>query len=100
MRVARQAPASITSCLVFELKAKGQDEGEDTFDKRLAVAKERKISRLVLKINGDSPVFAGLAGLFLHGSPSGHQVCAVYDTTWGNPLTISRAWRRTEARHH
>ena len=75
----------MTSCLVCELKAKGQDEGEDTLDKRLAVVKERKIGRLVLKINGDSPVFAGLAGLFLHGSPSGHQVCAVYDTTWGNP---------------
>jgi hypothetical protein len=40
MGVARQAPATATRRLVFELKAQRQDEGEDTFDKRLAVTKE------------------------------------------------------------
>jgi hypothetical protein len=38
MRVARQAPAPATGGLVFELKAKGEEKGEDTFDKRFAVA--------------------------------------------------------------
>src|SRR5688500_13139065 len=40
MGVARQAPAPATGRLMLELKAKGQEKGEDTFDKRLAVAKE------------------------------------------------------------
>ena len=62
MGVARQAPTAATGCLVLELKTKGQEKGEDTFDKRLAIAKELKIGRLVLKINGDGPVFAGRFG--------------------------------------
>jgi hypothetical protein len=51
---------------VLELKAKGQEKGEDTFDKHLAVAKELKIGRLVLKINGDSPVVVGRFGRCAH----------------------------------
>ena len=58
MRVARQAPAAATGRLVFELKAEGQDEGEDTFEKRLAIAKQLKVGRFVLKIDGDGAVFA------------------------------------------
>jgi hypothetical protein len=46
MGVARQAPVTTTRRLVFELKAKRQDEGEDTFDKRLAATKELKISEV------------------------------------------------------
>src|SRR5437879_13259409 len=49
MRVARQAPAAATSRLVCELKAKGQEKGEDEFDKRLAVAKELKVGRFIVK---------------------------------------------------
>jgi hypothetical protein len=43
-------------------------------DKRLTVAKELKVGRFVLKIDGNGPVFAGLAGSASHGPPSGHQV--------------------------
>jgi hypothetical protein len=39
MRVACQAPTAVTSGLVFELKAKRQHEGQDTFEERLPVAK-------------------------------------------------------------
>ena len=38
MRMAGQAPTSLTRRLVFELKAQGQDEGEHAFDKCFAVA--------------------------------------------------------------
>ena len=39
MGMARQAPAATTGGLVGELKAKGQDEGQHTFEKRLTIAK-------------------------------------------------------------
>jgi hypothetical protein len=72
--MAGQAPAAATGRLVRELKAEGEKERQHTFDKGLAVAKQLKVGRFVLKINRDSPVFAGLAGGGSHGSPSSHRV--------------------------
>jgi len=69
MGVARQAPAAATGRLVCELKAEGHDEGEDTFEERLAIAKELEVRRFVLKIDGDGPVVASLAGCSSHGHP-------------------------------
>jgi len=74
MRMACQAPSPATGRLVLELKTEGEKERQDTFEKRLAVAKQLKVGRFVLKIHGDGPVFAGLAGGGSHGSPSSHQV--------------------------
>jgi len=62
MRVARQAAASATGRLVLELKAKGQEKGEDELDKRLAVVKELNIGRFIVEIDGDGAVDASLAG--------------------------------------
>jgi hypothetical protein len=56
---------------VFQLKAKGQEKGEHAFDKRLAVAKQLIVGRFVVKIDGDGPVVAGLAGGVSYGSPQG-----------------------------
>src|SRR5215813_3040032 len=72
MGVARQAPASATGCLMCELKAKRQDEGEDTFDKRLAVIKELKVGRLVPKIDSDGAVCAYRLSCCVHVSPLCH----------------------------
>jgi hypothetical protein len=83
MRVARQAPAAVTRRLVCELKAEGQEKGEDTFDKRLAVAKQLKVGSFMLEINGEGPVFAGLASGVTHGSSSGQMVGADDDPRWG-----------------
>ena len=69
MRVARQAPAPATGGFVFQLKAEGQHEGEDTFEERLAIVKQLPVGRFVLEIDGDSPVFASLAGCGSHGHP-------------------------------
>ena len=44
---------------MFQLKAEGQDEGEDTFEERLAIAKQLKVGRFAPEINGDGAVFAG-----------------------------------------
>jgi len=70
MRVACQAPAAATGRLVFQLKAKGQEEGEHELEKRLAIVKQLKVRRFMLKIDGDGPIFAGLTGSVAHGSPS------------------------------
>src|SRR5213082_2585803 len=40
MGVTGEAPAAATGGLVEELKAQGQEKGEDAFDKRLPVTKE------------------------------------------------------------
>jgi hypothetical protein len=74
MRVARQARAPATSGLVPQLKAQGEDESDHQFDKRLAVVKQLKISRFIVEINGNGPVFAGLASGVSHGSPLGQMV--------------------------
>jgi hypothetical protein len=66
---------------MFELQAQGEEKGEDTLEKCLASTKQLKVGRFVLEIDGDSPIFAGLAGWFLPGSPSRHWVFAVYDTS-------------------
>src|SRR5215510_2312253 len=70
VRVTGQAPAPTTGGLMCELKAEGQDEGEDTFDKRFAVTKELKIDRFVPKIDGDGPVFVSPFGCLSHVLPS------------------------------
>jgi len=71
MGVPRQAPTATTGGRVCKLKTEGEDEGEDAFDKRLAIAQELKVGGFVMKIDGDGPVFAGLASGGSHGSPSG-----------------------------
>jgi hypothetical protein len=40
MRVPRQASSSATGRLMFQLKAKGQEKGEDTFEKCRAISRE------------------------------------------------------------
>jgi hypothetical protein len=47
---------------VFQLKAKGQEEGEHALEKRLAIAKPLHVGCFVLEIDGDGPIVAGLAG--------------------------------------
>jgi hypothetical protein len=85
---------------VFELKAKGEEKGEDAFDKRFTIAKQLIIGRFVLKVDGDGPVFTGRAGGVAHRSSSGPMVRVADDPTWRNTSTIARSARRTETRHH
>src|SRR5215471_19872385 len=54
----------------FELKAQGQHEGQDTFEKRFAIAQQLEIGRFAPEIDGDGAVFTGLAGTVTHGHPS------------------------------
>jgi hypothetical protein len=86
MGVARQAPATPTSHLVCDLKAERQDEGEDTFDKRLAVTKELEVGRFVLEIDGDGAVFSSRFGRWAHVSPPSPQVSLAEETQGRNTL--------------
>ena len=49
MGVACQAPAPATGRLVGELKAKRQEEGEHTLEKRLAVSQQAEIGGFIRK---------------------------------------------------
>ena len=69
MRMPRQAPAAVTGRLVSKLKANGQEEGEHELEKRLAIAKQLKVGRFILKIDGDGPVLACRLGCLSHLSP-------------------------------
>jgi hypothetical protein len=81
--VAGQAPTAATGRLVLELKAQGEHEGEDQFHKGLAVAQQLKVGGFILEINGEGPVFAGLASGVAHGSSSGQMVGAADAPRWG-----------------
>jgi hypothetical protein len=94
VRMASQAPATTTGRLVCELKAKGEEKGEDAFDKRFAIAKQLIIGRFVLKVDGNGPVVAGLASGVTHGSSSGQMVGVADDPAWGNACPIARGWGR------
>jgi hypothetical protein len=54
---------------VLQLPAEGPHEGEDTFEQGLPIAQPMTVGGFVLKIDGDGPVCAGLAGRVAHGHP-------------------------------
>jgi hypothetical protein len=45
-----------------------------------AITQQLTVGGFVLEIDSDRPIFTGLAGLFLHGSPSPQWIFAVYGT--------------------
>jgi hypothetical protein len=49
MGVARQAPAPATGRLMPELKAQGEDERDDPFNKGIAVVKQLKVGRFIVQ---------------------------------------------------
>jgi hypothetical protein len=53
-----------------QLKAQGQEKGEDACNKRLPVINQAAVGGFVVKIDSDGPVCAGLAGGIAHGHPS------------------------------
>ena len=58
MRVTSHTPTPATGRLVFELEAEGEEEGEDTLEKRLPVSQQAAVRSFVSKINGNSAVFS------------------------------------------
>ena len=97
MGVAGQTPTTGAGRLGCELKAKGEEKGEDAFDKRFAIAKQLIIGRFVVKVDSNGPVITSLAGGVAHGSSSGQIVAVADDPTWGNACAIARGWEDVEA---
>ena len=74
MRMACETPAPVTGGLVLELKAKGHDEGNDTFEERLTIAKQLEVCRSAPEIDGDGTVFARRLSRCARVSHPCHQV--------------------------
>ena len=53
----------------MRVESPGPGKGEHAFDKRLPIAKELTVGRFIVEIDGDSPVFTGLADSVSHGHP-------------------------------
>src|SRR5712691_1819964 len=86
MGVARQAPTLTAAGLVEELKAEGEEKGEDELDKRLGVVKELVVSRFIVEINGDRAVFACHFGGLAHVSSPCRWLSVQRRHGEGNPL--------------
>ena len=57
MGMTRQTAAAVAACLMVELEADREDEGENELNEGFAIADQLKISGLILEINGDGAVF-------------------------------------------
>src|SRR5262252_1750834 len=91
MGMACEASAAATEGFVFQLKAQGQHEGEDTFEERLPIAQQLEIRRFALEIDGDGTIFAGLASSVAHGHPSGIRSRKLRRHNGGNAWQSRRA---------
>jgi hypothetical protein len=74
MGVTSQTPVAVTSRFVGELKAQGEDEGQDELDECLAIGKKLRVGGLIVEIDGDGAVLSGRFGGPGHvSSPCGWQ---------------------------
>ena len=80
MGVARQASAPATDGFVLQLKAEDLDEGEDTFEERLPIAKQLEVRRFAPEIGSDGAVFSRRFRRCAHMCPLCHQVLEAEET--------------------
>ena len=90
MRVARQASATATGGLVFQLNAEGHDEGNDTCEERLTIANQLEVRRVAPEIDGDGTVCSRRLSRCAPVSPLCQQVSSAEETPWESPTDISR----------
>src|SRR6266480_4336763 len=86
MGVARQASTLTAAGLVEELKAEGEEEGEDELDERVGVGQEPKIGRLIVEIDGEGAVVTYRFGGVPHVSSPGQRPFAQMRHGEGNVL--------------
>jgi hypothetical protein len=86
MGEARQASAPATDGFVLQLKAEGHDEGKDTFEKRLPIAKQLEIRRFALEIDSDSAIFSRRFRHCVHMYPSAIRSWKLRRHSGGNAL--------------
>jgi hypothetical protein len=83
MGVTGQTAAAVAACLMVELKAKREDEGEDKLDERFAIADQSEVGAWVLEIDGDGAVLAWRFGRLFHISPSVEMAIGADETSCG-----------------
>jgi hypothetical protein len=83
MGVARQAPAAATRHLVIELKADGEDKGQDKLHECLAIVNQLEVSGCIVEIDGDRAVFAYRFCALSHVSPSVEMAIGADETSCG-----------------
>ena len=87
MGVARQAATRAATGFVGELKAEGEEEGEDELDERVGVVQEPKIGRLIVEIDGEGAVVTSRFGGVPHVSSPGQRPLARMSHGEGNVLS-------------
>jgi hypothetical protein len=90
MGVASQTTATVTGRFVGELKAQGEDKGEDELDKRLAIGNELKVGGFISEIDGNRAVFPWRFGGLSHVSPSVKMALGADETSCGQRIERSR----------
>jgi hypothetical protein len=79
MGVARQTKAAHACGFMLQWEAKGEEKGEDAFDKRLGVVQELKVRRFILEVDGDSAVLPYPCGCVAHMAPLDCKVSVAYE---------------------
>jgi hypothetical protein len=70
MGVTSQAPIAVTSRFVGELKAQGEDEGQDKLDECFAIVEQLEVGGFIMEIDGEGAILAfGFVGLWHVSSP-------------------------------
>jgi hypothetical protein len=80
VRVTCRALASLTGDLVWELKADGHDESDDTLNECLTVLEKAAVGRFVTEIDDDGAILPSRFGGCAHVSSPCHQVSSAYQT--------------------
>ena len=89
-RMPREASAAVTSRLVFQLEAEGEEASDDPREQRFPVCNQAKVRGFISKIDGDGAVFSRRFGRCAHVSLPGDQVSEGDATRWEQHIEISR----------
>jgi hypothetical protein len=83
MGVSGQTPTTGAGRLVGELKAQGEEKGQDEFDKCLAIVHQLHVGGWLLEIDRDGTVVAGRFSALSHVSSSVEMAVGADETSWG-----------------
>src|SRR2546425_11702813 len=89
MGVAGQTPATGAGRFMGELKAQGEEKGEDTFDKCLAIVHQLQVGGWLLEIDRDGTVLAARVSALFH-STSEFMVDSLPPMSAVSPLLLFR----------
>jgi len=89
MGVSGQTPTTGAGRLVCELKAQGEEKGEDEFDKCLAIVHQLQVGGWLLEIDRDGTVLADRFSALSHVSSSVEMAVGADETSCGQRVERS-----------